>query len=86
MILCRRTTLETSMLRVTLDEGNDKIKQHFPELPVIQPDKLQEYLDSQETKYSDDECKKVASQLKSVVNSLDKNSSDKNMTASKVKN
>lgn len=70
---------------VTLDEDNDKIKQHFPELPVIQPDKLQEYLDSQETKYSDDECKKIALQLKSVVNGLDNNISDKNMATLKVK-
>ena len=54
---------------VTLDEVNDKVKQHFPDLPVMQTDKLQQYLDSQETKYLDDECKKIALQLKAVVNS-----------------
>ncbi len=54
---------------VTLDEVNDKVKQHFPELPVLKTDNLQQYLDSQETKYSEDDCKKIALQLKAVVNS-----------------
>ncbi len=70
---------------VTLDEVNDKVKQHFPELLVMQTDKLQQYLDSQETKYSRDECKKISLQLKSVVNSIDKNIPDKNMAALKIK-
>lgn len=71
---------------VNLDDVNDKVKQHFPELCAMQPDKLQEYLDSQETKYSDNECKKIALQLKSIVNSLNENIPDKNMAAIKIKN
>lgn len=68
---------------VTLDEVNDKVKQYFPEICVSQQDKLQEYLDSQETKYSDAECKRIAMQLKEVITSENQNTSSKNMSGTK---
>ena len=56
---------------VVLDDISDRAKQHFPDMPILQPDKLDEYLNSLDDKYSDSECADIATRLNGALASID---------------
>ena len=56
---------------VVLDDISDRAKQHFPDMPIIEPDKLDEYINSLDDKYSDSECTDIATKLNQALGSND---------------
>lgn len=56
---------------VVLDDISDRAKQHFPDMPILQPDKLDEYLNSLDDKYSDSDCADIAKRLNEALVSND---------------
>ncbi len=64
---------------VLMDTVDDKVKIHFSDIPVLQPDNFYAYVDKLESKYSDEECSKLIKLLKISLCSLQAN---KNLSSS----
>lgn len=49
---------------VVFADWDEKLKEHFSDIPVLQPEQLTQHITSFPDKYSFDECKKIADALK----------------------
>lgn len=49
---------------VVFANWDEKLKEHFSDIPVLQPEQLAQHISSFPDKYSSDECKNIAEALK----------------------